>query len=358
MSQVELPDPPSDPISAVRFAPNSSSRLLVTSWDRNVHVYDKHSGGQWQLSNSIGHRAPVLDACFGDDDNTAFSAGVDWCINKLDLETGEKTLLSTHNNAAASSVVYSSNHSLLVSGSWDSTLHIHILSHGKLQHAPATVQLPSKVYDMSLTATKLVVAMASRQIFIYDIAALKLLASQAAPSEESHGENILQIEPWQQRESSLKFMTRAVCCMPNDSGYAASSIEGRVGVEWFDPSAESQSRKYAFKCHRQTEQGPEGEVDVVYPVHALAFHPIEKGTFASGGGDGFVVLWDGVAKRRIRQYQAYPGSVNSMAWSSDGKYLAVGVSPGVEDGKDIREGPNHIFIKELAEGEAKGKGSK
>ncbi|GAB7346765.1 hypothetical protein MBLNU459_g1868t1 [Dothideomycetes sp. NU459] len=358
MSQVELPSPPSDPISAVRFAPHSSSRLLVASWDKNIHVYDRHSSGQWSLTRSVPHRAPVLDACFGDDDNTVFSAGVDWCVNKIDLDSGDKTLLSSHNDAAASCVRYSSQHSLLVSGSWDSTLHVHILADGKLQHAPATIQLPSKVYDMSLTQTKLVVAMASRQIFIYDLAALKLLTSQAAPSEESHGENVLQIEPWQQRESSLKFMTRAVCCMPNDAGYAASSIEGRVGVEWFDPSHESQSRKYAFKCHRQTEQGPEGEIDVIYPVHTLAFHPIETGTFASGGGDGFVILWDGVSKRRIRQYQAYPGSIPSLAWSADGKYLAVAVSPGVEDGKDIHEGPNHIFVKELAEGEAKGKVAK
>jgi hypothetical protein len=49
-------------------------------------------------------------------------------------------------------------------------------------------------------------------------------------------------------------------------------------VEWFDPSPESQARKYAFKCHRQTA---EDGVDVVYPVNALAFHPV-FGTFASG----------------------------------------------------------------------------
>lgn len=77
-------------------------------------------------------------------------------------------------------------------------------------------------------------------------------------------------EPWQRRESSLKFMTRTVRCMPNGQGYASSSIEGRVAVEFFDASDESQKRKYAFKCHRQVEDG----VDVVYPVNALAFHPM------------------------------------------------------------------------------------
>ena len=197
--------------------------------------------------------------------------------------------------------------------------------------------------------------MANRTIYIYDLASLRMLTSTSAPSDENNNENIVEIEPWQQRESSLKFMTRAVSCMPSDEGYAISSIEGRVGVEWFDPSSESQSRKYAFKCHRQTED----EVDVVYPVNALAFHPVRKTTFASGGGDGFVVLWDGGSKRRIRQYSGYPSSVSSMAWSSDGKQLAVGVSPGFEDGKEeLEEGSVKVFVREVAEAEVKGKGTK
>ncbi|KAF2459121.1 hypothetical protein BDY21DRAFT_339830 [Lineolata rhizophorae] len=176
---------------------------------------------------------------------------------------------------------------------------------------------------------------------------------------------MLELEPWQRRESSLKFMTRAVASMPNDAGYASASIEGRVAVEWFDPSPESQARKYAFKCHRQ--QGTAAEdgnapVDVVYPVNALAFHPVH-GTFASGGGDGMVALWDGVAKRRIRQYQRYPASVAALSFSADGKYLAVAVSPGFEDGKeggveDEEGGVVKIFVRELAEGEAKGKTAK
>lgn len=149
-------------------------------------------------------------------------------------------------------------------------------------------------------------------------------------------------------------MTRAVACMPDDAGYASSSIEGRVAVEWFDPSTESQARKYAFKCHRQTVE----DVDVVYPVNALSFHPVH-GTFASGGGDGVVALWDGIAKRRIRQYQKYPASVAALSFSSSGKYLAIAVSPGFEDGKDdIEPGTVQIFIRELGETEAKGKGAK
>lgn len=197
--------------------------------------------------------------------------------------------------------------------------------------------------------------MASRNLHIYE---LETLATRSSESNSLTEPPVLQIEPWQRRESALKFMARAVACMPNDAGYAISSIEGRVAVEWFDPSTSSQARKYAFKCHRQTS--PEG-VDVVYPVNALAFHPVH-GTFASGGGDGFVALWDGIGKRRIRQYQRYNSSVAALSFSGDGKYLALGISPGFEDGKeggkDGEDGLVKVFVRELGETEAKGKGIK
>lgn len=54
----------------------------------------------------------------------------------------------------------------------------------------------------------------------------------------------------QKRDSSLKFQTRAIKAFPDKTGYVLSSIEGRVAVEYLDPSPEAQKKKYAFKCHR------------------------------------------------------------------------------------------------------------
>jgi cell cycle arrest protein BUB3 len=71
-------------------------------------------------------------------------------------------------------------------------------------------------------------------------------------------------------------------------------------------------------------------------------------------------LWDAVAKRRIKQYPKYPSSVAAAAFSSDGKYLAVGVCPGLDDSKEeyTAEGATKVFIRELGETEAKGKGTR
>jgi cell cycle arrest protein BUB3 len=233
----------------------------------------------------------------------------------------------------------------LVSASWDCSLNLHNLKDPS--STPIKIPLPGKPHALSSSPTKVVVAMTGRIINIYDFDAIAALFAAGGTD----------LKPWQQRESSLRYLTRAVACMPNDAGYATSSIEGRVAVEWFEDTAESRARKYAFKCHRQP--APDGDGDIVYPVNALKFHPVH-GTFASGGGDGTVALWDAEAKRRLKQYQKFPNSVAALAFSHDGKYLAVGVAPGFETGQEdySGEGQTAVIIRELGDSEAKGKSAK
>jgi len=69
------------------------------------------------------------------------------------------------------------------------------------------------------------------------------------------------------RDSVVK---RANATLTNFLGYAMTSVEGRIAVEYFDPSPQAQAKKYAFKCHRQTINGE----DVVWPVNTLTFHPM------------------------------------------------------------------------------------
>lgn len=107
-----------------------------------------------------------------------------------------------------------------------------------------------------------------------------------------------------------------------------TSVEGRIAVEYFDPAPEIQSKKYAFKCHRQTVSGE----DHVYPVNALAFHP-KYNTFASGGSDGTVSLWDHTAKKRLKQFAKYNSSVTSLSFSASGRRLAIGVSYSWDNGE-------------------------
>ena len=80
-TQFEAAQPPNDAISALSFAPDSSSRLLVSSWDKHVYLYNVAEETA-DLVRTFEHRAPVLDVCFGATADEAYTAGMDWQVKR------------------------------------------------------------------------------------------------------------------------------------------------------------------------------------------------------------------------------------------------------------------------------------
>ena len=230
-------------------------------------------------------------------------------------------------NAAVKCIEWLPSRGLVASAGWDSTLRLWDPRTASSSGAAAQLNLPGKAFSMSASSGKLIVATSGRRIEIYD---LRTLGDANATPEQS-------------RESPLKFQTRCVRCFPNGEGFAISSVEGRVGMEYFDLSEESQARKYAFKCHR----GVEGGKDVVYPVNALAFNA-PYGTFATGGCDGVISFWDGIHKKRLHQITGYPTSIAALAFNSTASVLAVAASYTYENGESEHP-PDQIYLRQVAE---------
>lgn len=62
---------------------------------------------------------------------------------------------------------------------------------------------------------------------------------------------------------------------------------------------------------------------MVFPVNAVAYNPL-FGTFATGGGDGVVNIWDGNNKKRLFQVCVYV-CVCSSSWQCFCVCVIVGV---------------------------------
>lgn len=370
--EYSLPSPPTDPISALSFNPNpaNANLLLVSSWDKTVRLYRLASVDQAtastssdqltsavQLLHTFQHEAAVLDICWIND-KLAASGGLDRRVRLLNLETGQSNIIGKH-ESAVSRIRYSSATNLLLSTSWDCTLKIWDAT-SSTPTLIKTIALPDKVLAMDISppfihtsppgqsssvqiidpTPRAVVAMAGRHIHIFNLAQWRTQIDQMKSQQNglSSQEEEAAWKAEQRRESSLKFMVRDLKCMPSGDGYATSSVEGRIAVDFFDSSVESQARKYAFKCHRQVIDG----IDTVYPVNAMAFHPVHA-TFASLGGDAILSIWDPLAKKRIRQYPKMSSPLSTGAVSSDGQIFAIASGfENIEDTRHQGEAPGEV----------------
>ena len=67
----------------MRFSPHAdSNKFVASSWDRHAYVYELSEGKTCTQLNKFEHRAPVLDVCFGKDDNSLYTASLDHCIRR------------------------------------------------------------------------------------------------------------------------------------------------------------------------------------------------------------------------------------------------------------------------------------
>lgn len=268
----------------------------------------------------------MLDCCFQDAVHV-YSGGLDQVLKMFDLNTNAETVLGSHDGPIRC-VEYCPDVNVIVTGSWDSTIK---LWDPRQQREAGTYQQSYKVYTLGMCGEKVVVGTANRRVLIWD---LRNMGSS----------------PSIRRDSSLKYQTRCIRCFPNKQGYVVSSIEGRVAVEYLDPSPDVQKKKYAFKCHRLKEEG----IETIYPVNDISFHN-GYNTFATGGSDGYVNIWDGFNKKRLCQFHRYPTSISSLAFSNDGNTLAIACSYLYEKGEIANPPENSIYIRRVTDQETKPK---
>ncbi|KAI9914200.1 hypothetical protein PsorP6_006237 [Peronosclerospora sorghi] len=325
MTDVEVQAPPSDGISCLRFG--TRSHLLVSSWDSTLRVYDGV-----RLCSSVEMETPMLSCCFGKDDAEAFAGGLDCVVSHVDVTTRHKTALGTH-EAAVKHVGYSQERGLAVSGGWDMTIKVFDVRSGGNAKIHET-KVRGKVFGMDVRNHLVATASSEKQVTVFDL-------RQFA-------------QPLVEKESPLKYQVRCIRVFPDLTGFALSSVEGRVALEYFEDDVATsevgrKKRSYAFKCHR----GKLDDQTLIYPVNAISFHPT-YGTFATGGCDGVVNLWDGDNKKRITHLRQFPTSIAALDFNHDGSVLAIASSYTYEEGE--KDHPNDaIFLHTVQDSEVRPK---
>lgn len=292
----ELEDCPGDRVSSLLFTPQD--QLLVTAWDCQTRLYDACDSSN--VVAKIASSVPMISSrgLF----SSVYTGGLDGSIRLVDLENQSLSPLPVDKlEGGVAHMVNNNNTNSLLAGSWSGVM---------AQVDPRTNKtlgrwtVPHKIVAMDANDQYLAVGMTNRVVHVYDHRNYSV--------------------PYQVRESGLKFQMTDLKCW--DEGYALSSIDGRVAIEFYDPSEAVQAKKYAFKGHRTSGQ----LMDEVYPIHGLCFN---AGLLYTAGND-LVCLWNFQARKRVKLYKVPRSTVapeivpevTHVSVDSSGKYMAIAVN--------------------------------
>ncbi|GAA5972240.1 hypothetical protein JCM11641_002369 [Rhodosporidiobolus odoratus] len=280
----QIAQPPSDAISSLARSP-AADLLAVASGNNEVRIYEVQQGGASEGRAAYQHEAPVLCVkwskvpTFLPRRKQVISGGADNAARLDDATSGQSIQIAAH-DAPVRCVEW-------------------VDQRGE-SHVPplpiAEVQLFERCYVMSCVFPLLVVGTADRHILIFDL---------NNPST-----------PFKTLTSPLHMQTRALSCFPDATGFALSSIEGRVAIHCVDDRKGSDN--FSFKCHREEMKpvpGPPFKAgsSKVYSVKTLEFHP--AGTFVTGASDGTMTIWDSYSRTRLRVFSDRGGHAVSHDWS-------------------------------------------
>ncbi|KAJ8962498.1 hypothetical protein NQ318_000888 [Aromia moschata] len=326
MKDFEVVQPPDDSISSLAFSPATLPQnfLIAGSWDNNVRCWEIEQNGSSVPKSMQSCGGPVLDVAWSDDGTKVFMAGCDKQAKMWDLASNQVVQVALHDAPIKTCHwIKAPNYSCLMTGSWDKTLKFWDT---RSPNPMMSISLPERCYCADVDYPMAVVGTAGRQIIVYQL--------EGKPQE------------YKKLDSPLKYQHRCVAIFRDKkkapTGYALGSVEGRVAIQYVNPT--NPKDNFTFKCHRSNGT-PNGYQDI-YAVNDIAFHPVH-GTLATVGADGSFSFWDKDARTKLKPSELMEQPITRCAFNHNGQIFAYAVSYDWSKGHEFynTQKKNYIFLR-------------
>lgn len=303
MQVVEIEQAPRDYISDIKLV-SSRSLLLITSWDGSLSIYKvDEQAKKVDLSQRLQYKHPLLCCDFIDDPDLQIYVGaVQGEILRVDL-TATPNFQALANNEANLGICRMCKYGCdkLLAASWDGLIQVIDPFNYPQEVGPAMknlnptgAEVKNKIFAMDTNSSRLILGMNNSQVRWFHL-----------PLREDDNGTLA--------ESGLKYQIRDIALLPQDQdGYACSSIDGRVAVEFFNDGGGNEdnlSKRFAFRCHRLNLK----DTNLAYPVNSIEFSPLSRFLYTAGS-DGIVSCWNLQTRKKVKNFPKFnENSVVKMA---------------------------------------------
>ena len=304
----EINVPEDSGISSLHFSPYSDSLFCTTTWNCDLNVYSIEN---LSLIKNFQFSSPLICSCWINEELLAAGS----CEGYIYFTNG---IVKNIHKKGVSQVGFIEEYNYFYSTSWDG--FIHIWENIETDQPKYSFEISQKILVACNNKQNIVLCTNLNKVFIIDL---------------SNPEKI------ETRVSSLQMQLRSICSSrPSEYGWAVSSIDGRVAIEYFG-DLRSQAQRFAFHGHRKET---DDDKIIVYPINSMSFHPIEEGILATACSGGNINFWDIVRKIRLNSIPfTCETSISAIDFSRNGEYMAI-ASSYMWDKGEIEHPPDRLLI--------------
>jgi len=306
---------PGDTVSSIAWIPNANMRMFACSdWGSKIRLYE--AVVQSMQQKGIVQKAcldvedPCLSVNWSDDCTKIFAGCINNTVKAFDANTGQSATVGQH-DAGVKDVHWIPGANTLCTLSFDKTMRFWDL---RQQQPVAGYNLGLKAFCSDLYVSQqnmyMVIGLQDEKILVVNIPNIQ---------------NMLNKNPLDYIDSPLGQGSQitAIGFYSDGSGIGVASHDGRANLSKLDQDAMGKiklANVMTFKAHKTEQQGSQPQM--LYPVHAIGFHPKSKNYVFTAGGEGNIFFWDYGQKNKITGFNYKGVPVTRAKMSPDGSLLA------------------------------------